>query len=240
MGCDREKVDFKLNEHVVIESFFHCSAEWHLRQMKSNFAAILYSWARRLTRNSGVFSASVTSVSHYFGVDRKTVLRALGELTRLGLFELKRRARFRPNVYRIIDHKEWAARHPGLCVEKAALPWDGEGDPLGRQLFAISGQRVKFLPNQMTGLRRLGFSDPEITELFRSFIGEANYPDSEWSRAYYEFYARLKNLAEARASSTEYRSESHRIPPIADERVLSPSVTKTPSRYPSIRNKPGS
>jgi hypothetical protein len=177
------------------ESQFHCSAEWHFVQMKSRLAAPIYGWASKVSRRSGVFHASAEHMAQYFGVNRKTIFSALDELTAGGFLELMRKERFKPNIYKVIGHKEWAIAHPGRCVRQVEYPWKGEGDPLGRQLYAISGGRVKFWPNQMTGLRNIGFSDEEITEHFRAFIErKAGYVGSQWERAYYDFYGYLKRL----------------------------------------------
>jgi len=49
--------------------------------------------------------------------------------------------------------KVWAAASPGpVAVKGSSMPWKGEGDPLGPQLYAISGAGAKFWPRQMTGL----------------------------------------------------------------------------------------
>jgi hypothetical protein len=180
------------------DSYFHCSVEWHLARLTSRFAPILYHFARRLSSRSGVFSASMERVAEHFGVDRNTADRAAEELACVGLFGLLQVERFKPNAYRVVDHKKWAQRHPGQCVQKASYPWDGEGDPLGRQLYAISGQRVQFLPNQTTGLRNLGFSDEEIIEEFRTFLDESDYEGKRWKYAYWDFHARLKALTASR------------------------------------------
>lgn len=191
-NCDPRK-DF-----LAEGSPFYCSVEWHLYRMKSEFAPVLYSWARKVTHKTGVLSASAERIAQYFSVERKTVLRALDELSDAGFFKLTRIERFKPNVYKIVDHREWAKRHPRRCVEKISFPWDGEGDLLGQQLFAISGQRVKFLPNQVAGLRALGFSDDRITEEWRVFMDESEYEGKQWrQRAYYDFYDCLKERSTA-------------------------------------------
>jgi hypothetical protein len=238
-------------DHTREESPFHCSAERHLVRMSSRFAPALYSWARRLSRNSRVFSASAENVAKHFEIERKTVLRALEELSTVGFFELIRIERFKPSVYRVVDHKEWAKSHPGRCVEKDTLPWEGEGDPLGRQLFAISGQRTRFLPNQVTGLRRLGFSDGQIEEAYRAFLDEQDYEGKQWKRAYYDFHAHLQSLlavslpvapnanAELKDScDAEYhRRDSGGVPPEVRAGVPSRSNAEYRRRDASLRSE---
>lgn len=184
------------------ESSFHCSAEWHLQRMTSGLAPALYSWARKLSSKSGVFSPSAENVAIYFGVHRNTVQRALEELAIVGFFELTRIETFAPNVYRVVDHTEWAKRNPGQCVKKSAFPWVGEGDPLGRELYAISGQRVKFFPNQVGALQKFGLSDDQIKGEFRAFLDESDYEGKRWKRAYYDFLGRLRAHAASRSKDS--------------------------------------
>lgn len=183
------------------ESPFHCSAEWHLQQMTSRLALAVYSLARKLSGKSGVFSASAENVAMYFGVHRNTVQRTFEELANSGFFELSQTERFRPNVYHVVDHNEWAKRHPRQCVKKSSFPWDGEGDPLGTQLHAISGQRVKFLPNQVAALRKFGLSDDQIKAEFHTFLEESSYEGKRWKYAYYDFRKHLGARTGAHAKS---------------------------------------
>ena len=179
-------------DYVWDESPFHCSAEWHLQQMTSRLALAVYSLARKLSRKSGVFSASAENVAMYLGVHRNTIQRALEELAKVGFLELWRVEQFKPNVYHVVDHKEWAKRHPSQCVKKSSFPWEGVGDSLGRELHAISGQRVKLLPNQTVALRKFGLSDDQIKEEFRTFLDESDYEGKRWKYAYYDFLRHLR------------------------------------------------
>lgn len=188
---------------------FHCSIERHLQSLSSKCASNLYHWARRLASTTGVFSASAEHAAKFFRVDRKTVLRALDELNEAGFFELQRAELFRPNVYRVVSHKEWARRHPKKCIEKDVMPWEGEGDLLGRQLFSISGQRVKFFPRQVEGLRRVGFSDGKICEHFRTFLNEAEYEGTEWKRAPFDFHEHLKTLPSGVPQNASVSAAAH-------------------------------
>jgi hypothetical protein len=179
-------------DYVWDESPFHCSAEWHLQGMTSRLAPALYSWAWKLSKKSGVFSPSAENVAMYFGVHRNTVQRALEELANVGFLEVWQVEQFKPNVYHIVDHKEWAKRHPGQCVKKSSFPWEGEGDPLGTELHAISGQRVKLLPNQTVALRKFGLSDDEVKAEFHTFLDESSYEGKRWKYAYYDFLKHLR------------------------------------------------
>jgi len=86
-------------------------------------------------------------------------------------------------------------KHPGLCVKESSFPWEGEGDPLGRELHAINGQRVKFLTNQTVALRRFGLSEDQIKAEFRTFLDESTYERKRWKYAYYDFLKYLRMLA---------------------------------------------
>jgi hypothetical protein len=180
---------------AVPESQLHCSAEWHMVQMKSHIAAPVYGLARKLSKKSKTLYASAEHMAAYFHVNRKSVLRALKELAAIGFLELIRVECGKPNVYRVVDHRDWAIAHPGCCVQEVSFPWKGEGDPLGRLLCAISGGRAKFQPNQMTGLRNLGFTNEEITDQFRRFLAKWDYIGRAWDRVYYDFRKELKALA---------------------------------------------
>jgi hypothetical protein len=174
------------------ESRWFCTAEWHTAQLKSRLAAPIYTLAMKFSRNSGIFSASAVNLAQYFGVHRNTIDRALDDLRANRLFEPVRSERGRATIYRPIRHEEWAAANPGFCIRQIEYPWKGEGDPLGRQLYALSGERVKFFPRQMTGLRNLGFSDEQIITEFRGFMARATYVGNEWKRAYFDFRDYLK------------------------------------------------
>jgi hypothetical protein len=176
---------------------FHCSAEWHYLEMNSRMAGALHSWGLRLSANSEAFYPSVESISKYFGRHRTTVFKALQELEGYGLAEVSQREPGKPVVYRFIDHDEWAKNHPGLCMEKDAMPWEGEGDQLGRDLYSISGGRARFLPHQMDGLRKIGLDDEQIVFEFRIFLGQNPQKGQDWKRVYFRFRTHLLRVAKS-------------------------------------------
>jgi hypothetical protein len=188
---------------------FHCSWEWHLVECDSNFAPLLYSFGCRLSSKSEAFYPSVPSIANHFCKDRTTVFNALEELVAMGWAEVLHREPGKPVVYRFLDHEEWARNYPDLCTEKDVMPWEGEGDSLGRELFAVSGGRAKFLPHQMIGLRKSGFSDPQIVSEFRTFLDRNPQTGSAWKRVYYKFHPHLLRLAKGFSkASTEKNSRS--------------------------------
>src|SRR5580700_6902786 len=174
---------------------FHCSWEWHLVHCDSRLAPLLYSWGCRLSSKSEAFYASVPSISNHFGKDRTTVFKALQELVAMGWAEVLQREPGKTVVYRFLDHEEWARNNPDCCTEKDVMPWEGDGDPLGRELYAVSGGRAKFLPHQMTGLRKSGFPDQQIVSEFRTFLDRNPQTGSARERVYYKFYRHILRLA---------------------------------------------
>jgi hypothetical protein len=174
---------------------FYCSWEWHLGACDSRFAPLLYSRGCRLSSKSEAFYPSAPSIANHFCKDRTTVFKALQELVRMGWAEVLQREPGKPVVYRFVDHEEWARNHPDLCTEKDVMPWEGEGDPLGREMYAVSGGRAKFLPYQMIGLRKSGFSDQQIVSEFRTFLDRNPQTGSAWKRVYYKFHPHILRLA---------------------------------------------
>jgi hypothetical protein len=153
---------------------FHCSAEWHFARLQGKgrfFAATLYSFAFHLSKSTGSFFASIPRMAEYFGVDERTVRKALHALEQTGFFELLAKPRGRPRQYRVVGHKEWASLRPGVCPQKEQTPWEDEPkDELGKMLYAISAGRFRPYPNFLKGMRRTGHSDLEIARHFRGFM----------------------------------------------------------------------
>lgn len=111
----------------------------------------------------------------YFGVSRWTIARAIDHLVKQGFFEPINEDRFHSSVYHVVAHREWAEKHPGQCTLKETLPWSGEeGDQLGRDLWNVSGGKVKYKEFQLKALRNTGLSDDEIVQAFRHLIDNEN------------------------------------------------------------------
>jgi hypothetical protein len=178
-------------------SSFHCSWEWHFAHFKSRLAPLLYNWGCRLANKSDSFYPSAENMASHFCRDRTTVFRALQELVAMGWAEVIHQEPGKPVVYRFIDHEEWARNHPDECNEKDVMPWEGQGDPLGRELYAVSGGLAKFLPYQMTGLRKSGFPDEQIKSEFRTFLDRNPQTGSDWQNVYYPFRSYLIQLAKS-------------------------------------------
>jgi hypothetical protein len=104
--------------------------------------------------------------------------------------------------------------HPDLCIEKDVMPWEGQGDPLGVALYSASGGRAKFLPRQMNGLRKFGFTDDEIIFEFKVFLSRTPQAGSQWIGVYYRFRKHLVRTAndlrqEAAATKNSSSEGSH-------------------------------
>jgi hypothetical protein len=190
---------------------FHCSTEWHLNDLNSRLGPVLYSWGRSLSFKSDRFFPSVNSIANYFGCDRATVFRALQELVDYGWAEIVQREPGKAVVYRFLDHDDWAKMHPDLCIEKDVMPWEGQGDPLGVALYSASGGKAKFLPRQMNGLRKSGFTDDEIVLEFQVFLSRTPQTGSQWIGVYYRFRNHLvrtaNDLHQAAAAAKNSSSE---------------------------------
>ncbi len=150
-------------------SNFHCSSEWHLARLQCPTAALVYPFALRISKNSGKFACSAISVARFLDVHRTTVLRAFHKLSELGFFELLEYGKFDTNIYNVVLHSDWAQRNPGKCIQKIQFPWSGEGDPLGQQLYAASGGRVKFKEFQIREYRKSGLDDADLVARFNEF-----------------------------------------------------------------------
>lgn len=160
-----------------LSSYYHCSAEWHLWRLKDSgghktpFAAALYPFAFRISKNSNRFYCSAEGIAEHFGTSPDTVRRAMNALTTSGFFIVIDKEYFHSTIYRVVSHDDWAKAHPESCVVKAEFPWSGEeGDQLGVRLYTASGGRVKSFANILAALRKTGFTDDQIVEKFELFL----------------------------------------------------------------------
>ena len=122
-------------------------------------------------------------------------MRALDELVECGWAEVIHKEPGKPVTYRFVSHKEWARCHPDYCIVKDSMPWEGEGDPLARQLQVVSGGLAKFHPNQMNGLRKSEWPDNEIVTEFRVFLDRNPQQGRDWKSVYYRFRRHLLRVA---------------------------------------------
>lgn len=116
------------------------------------------------------FWASAQQLAEYLGYSEKQIRRGRDELAEIGFFELIRERDFGTTIYRVLTHKQWAEHHPGQCAKKVAMPWEGEGDPLGQKLYAASAGEKKLREHQTLLLRRTEIPEDVIIDEFRTFL----------------------------------------------------------------------
>lgn len=160
-------------------AYYYCSIEWHLNQLrdsdggKTPFVAILYPFAYRISKKSGIFHASAVRLAEHFGVSQWTVIRAMEALKLAGFFVVISKELFQSTSYRVVSHKDWVVSHPENCAVKAMFPWSDEpGDELGKALYNASGGRAKWHANQLTALRKTGLSDDQIVIRFKLYVSQ--------------------------------------------------------------------
>jgi hypothetical protein len=149
---------------------YHCTAEWHFARLHSKYSALLHGFALHISTESGRFYCSQVRLAGYFGCSRRAIWTAIHELERAGFFVRISSSAFCTNVYTVLDHPAWAKRNPGKCTTKIDMHWSAEGPELGRRLYAISGGRVKFRPEQIRYLQDR-YTDEEIENGFRRLLG---------------------------------------------------------------------
>jgi biotin operon repressor len=156
-------------DNFIKETAYHCTATWHFARM-TRAAELIYSLACVISKQSHNFFCSAPNLATYLGYERRQIYRGLQELEDHGFFEVKSRQSFHATVYRVVLHHEWAEKHPGCCATKQAFPWDGEGDELGRKLFALSGGRHRFVEYEIKMLRSSLLSEGIILAEWEDFI----------------------------------------------------------------------
>jgi len=174
---------------------YHCSPEWHLARLtRTPLAGLLYSFAFRISKNSGIFHGSVLGLATYFGISRWKVQRAMQALTELGFFVCVARESFKPSEYRVVPHKDWAAQHPGCCTVRETFPWsEEEGDALGVRLWNASGGKMRYMPFQLAALRKTGLTDDQIVAAFEELVAaekarrQATGLLGRWSAVHHRF-----------------------------------------------------
>lgn len=168
-------------------SEFHCCAEWHFANFKGDgkaLAPLIYNFALRLSKKSGVFSASIPQLAEFFRVDERNARAALRTLTDTGFFIVLYSEPGAAVCYRPVLHKAWQENHPGQCTEKIQMPWAAEKDTLGVELCAISGQRFKPFPNFVKGMRKTGHSTVAIRAHFVAFVNEQQPKGKAWRNGF--------------------------------------------------------
>ncbi len=202
---DTQKEEFQRMENTtrqrMEDSSFHCSEQWHLADL-SPICSLIYPLAYRLSRSNanstqgspGTLHCSAERLAIYFGRDPSTIRRGLNELVRLGFLIKVGARKFKPNVYRVRTHAEWANDNPGKCAVKLFFPYSEEGDPLGRQLWNICGGLIEFKTYQVAYIRTLGLNEEAILKSFTSYW--ENHDQSKSAKQLtVDFIVKLKKAA---------------------------------------------
>lgn len=161
----------------IEDSPFHCCEQWHLAGLLP-ICSLIYPLAYRISQSKGkqerggpkgTLHCSAESLAAYFGRKACTVQRGLKKLRQLGFLELLDARKFKPNVYRVLSHKEWALEHPGMCATRLSFPYSAECDLLGQALWNVSGGRVEFQPHSVNNIRKLDLPEETVLKTFEEY-----------------------------------------------------------------------
>lgn len=181
------------------DSSFHCCEQWHLAGLLP-ICSLIYPLAYRISQSKGkqerggpkgTLHCSAESLATYFGRKACTVQRGLKKLRQLGFLELLDARKFKPNVYRVLSHKEWAEIHPGMCATRLSFPYSEECDLLGQSLWNVSGGRVEFLPYLVNNIRKLDLPEETVLRNYADYwenIGK----EKPATKVPIDFYIQLK------------------------------------------------
>ena len=146
-------------------STINCNIEWHCfgagTLVAAAAATALYHIGKRISRDSGVFRVPVSGISEHLGLDIKTARLAYHFLVGNGFFVVLREVPGAPTEYHVLDHNEWAAKHPGKCCVKLTVNTT-EPDTLRAALHGITGKN--FWDNYMDAIRKCGLADEYVIE----------------------------------------------------------------------------
>jgi hypothetical protein len=182
-----------MTEHV--KRGFQCDASWHLR--KHGLAFALYTKLGAVTydkdlRIHGEYWSTGEKLAEFYDADENDVTAKLRWLAARGWLEkLGDAPIYKPKDYRYVEHKEWAAAHPGKCFVSEQRVWDDEDhDKLAQALHKHSFGKTFWYPNMLAGLRATGLSDENIIRAWRSHLGSmVKKPNRRklWKRTALEF-----------------------------------------------------
>jgi hypothetical protein len=196
-----------METNQIIETQFHCDISWHLKGL----ALQIYILASKLAHESGKFFPAIANLAQFYDVGESTVSRALGQLEKNGFLNVEECELFKPTVYRVVSHSDWASKHPGKCCQKETLPWTGDPlvDPLAPKFHSVSGGRIKFRENDMKGLRKLNRPDEELVAEFSDFFEEKWEYCSQNKQALFTFSGKfVKRMKEKCAQKYEPLEQS--------------------------------
>jgi hypothetical protein len=183
-----------------------CSAEKHLWRY-GGAAVAVYSKISKLTyTGSSEYWSTVPEMERFLGCSDRQAREVFSLLHKEGwLVFVSSGAKHAHKDRAIVSHEDWAISHPGRCYEREARPWDGEeGDQLGKELYRISGGRLRWYANQLRALRSSGFDDGAIIARWSEMVA-TKAPESGWAKLRYDF---TKHLKKKESEPVESRSQS--------------------------------
>ena len=122
-----------------------------------------------VSEKSGRFFCLAVRLAEYFGCNERSIRRAFKELEQTGFFELVSRSAFETNLYKPVDHKSWADKHPGKCIMRWEFPWSQDSNKLGQVLWSVSGGQAPIMRHHVEFLQKLGLDDEYIVSEFAAF-----------------------------------------------------------------------
>lgn len=166
-----------LNNEPLLEgeSHLYCSSVYHIVRLTglgSDYVLPLYDLSMRVGHESGRFFARMTEIAPYLSCGRNQLYNAATRLVECGFWTVLAEVPGKAVEYRPLSHEEWVTAHSdATCCKKAAMPWDGEEqDPLGKQLYAVTGGAT-FYPQVLKGWRsKAGVPDDVIIARAKEFM----------------------------------------------------------------------
>src|SRR5262249_19994871 len=132
-----------------------------------------------------------------------------------GLRKLGWLEKISPREDRYITHLEWAETNPGKCTVRELLPWQGDADPLLRQIYGIAGGRIYLKPHVLPGLRKLGVSDDLIVSIFtknmdaaRARRGKGNYNGTSPKQILWQTFNFIKQEYERQQKNSDVENDN--------------------------------
>lgn len=170
-----------------------------MRNCSTKMTPFIYSFGLKISRKTDRFYCAATRLAEYFEVHRTAAAKAMRELTALGFFEVVEQEKFKPTVYRVLTHAEWAEENPDQCCEKIVLDFL-DIDSTGALLHSLSGGRIKYKAYQVQALRNAapGMCDDSILCEWQYFLSSPDRP--AWPRCHMAFLRYLATYTKKAAA----------------------------------------
>lgn len=172
--------DFK--ESSTPERGWLCTVERHL--WHSGIELAIYNKIAVLTHGGeSTYWGGVKSMAIFLGCSPRASREAFAHLDFDGwlpiigdapksIYELRGTTHAK-KLRQLILHDAWVATHSDkYCFGRDPMPWDGEvHDPLGAQLYRLSGGRLKWYANELKAARAAGgLPDSDLIALWKTMM----------------------------------------------------------------------